>query len=81
MADSPLCKVCREPETVPHYLLTCRRYERQRIKLKTRLNKINITDINLITLLGGSQHSPKVKIQITKVVEDYLQDTGRLGSL
>ena len=81
MADSPLCEVCREQETVQHYLLTCRRYERQRIKLKTRLNKMNINDINHITLLGGSQHSPKVKIQITKVVEDYLQDTGRLGSL
>ena len=81
IADSPLCTTCREPETVTHYLLTCRRYERQRIKLKRRLNRLNITDIDHILLLGGSQHSLEEKVQITKAVEDFLQDTGRLGSL
>ena len=81
MAEDPLCQTCREPETIPHFFLTCRQYERQRIRLKTRLNRLNITDLNYITLLGGSQHSPEKKVLILKAVGDYLQDTGRLGSL
>ena len=54
---------------------------RERIRLKTRLNRLNITDLNYITLLGGSQHLPEKKDLILKAVGDYLQDTGRLGSL
>ena len=81
MTDDPLCEFCSEPENTLHFLLTCRRYERQRLKLKRRLNRLNITDLDYITLLGGSQHSSEEKLHIIKAVGDYLQETGRLGSL
>ena len=81
MADSPLCETCREPETVEHFLLKCRRYSYQRTRLETALNRLKITNPRISTLLGGGEHSPEEKVQITKAVGKFLKETGRLESL
>ena len=81
MADSPLCDTCREPETITHYLLSCRRYDNQRIRLNQALNRQRIFNPDICTLLGGGEYSPEVKVQIIKSVGNYIQETGRADSL
>jgi len=45
-----LCKKCRSPETVTHFLLQCPKYTYQRSKLKLATDKLHI-DFNLQSLL------------------------------
>lgn len=37
--DSPLCDHCREPETAPHYLLRCKKYDAARRGLSTKIGR------------------------------------------
>ncbi|KAJ7704951.1 hypothetical protein B0H17DRAFT_864088, partial [Mycena rosella] len=50
--DSSLCLACREPETVTHFLLTCRRFTGQRDVLRRALYADNRQPLNKRSLLG-----------------------------
>ncbi|KAJ6545690.1 hypothetical protein B0H19DRAFT_1267073 [Mycena capillaripes] len=43
LAPSPDCELCLVPETVPHYLLVCPRYRRERLNLIRRLGTARIS--------------------------------------
>ena len=45
--DSPDCAHCGVPETVDHYLLTCRRFTEQRARLRSKI-RCKLTVANLI---------------------------------
>ena len=65
---SPDCRRCREPETVRHYLLLCRRFEGPRHRLRRAVSELRLP-FNLPTLLSH----PKV---ITLLAE-YILATKR----
>ncbi|KAJ7242391.1 hypothetical protein B0H12DRAFT_1023719 [Mycena haematopus] len=50
--DSDLCQTCREPETVNHFLLTCRRFAQQRDTLRRPLFADGRQPLNKKSLLG-----------------------------
>ena len=80
MKDSNLCKECKVPETVEHFLLCCRMYAEERAKLVQRLRKSYIFDLNL-KILGGSQPHYKKKRAIFAALAAYLSASGRLDDL
>lgn len=49
VVDSPTCTHCREPESVAHFFLRCRRYTIQRHHLRLALADLDAT-LNLKTL-------------------------------
>jgi hypothetical protein len=66
--DSPNCTHCNVPETVTHYLLTCRRFIDQRHTLKNTLKR----KLSLINLIG---HKPPT----TQLLE-FINATSRFPS-
>ena len=40
---SPFCPTCKQTETTHHYIFKCKRYQKQRQKLKTKLNNNKLT--------------------------------------
>ncbi|KAJ7156482.1 hypothetical protein C8R43DRAFT_818576, partial [Mycena crocata] len=58
--DSALCSTCREPETVNHYLLTCRRFSRERDALRRALFADERQPLNKKTLLGTPKNRSKL---------------------
>ncbi|KAK7043510.1 hypothetical protein R3P38DRAFT_2510195, partial [Favolaschia claudopus] len=62
--DSPLCHTCGEPETVRHYLLTCRRFSTERDDLRRALHSSGRQKPDIKTLLGR----PKNKKHLLKFV-------------
>ncbi|KAJ7158599.1 hypothetical protein C8R46DRAFT_823595, partial [Mycena filopes] len=50
--DLSLCPVCREPETVNHFLLACRRFSGQRDVLRCALYAEGRQQLNKRSLLG-----------------------------
>ena len=63
--DSPLCAVCRVPESVSHYLLTCRRYLAPRHTLRLAVSG----PLSLRSTLGN----PKARTAVL----DFVEATGR----
>ena len=63
--DSPLCAVCRVPESVSHYLLTCRRYLAPRHTLRSAVSG----PLSLRSTLGN----PKARTAVL----DFVAATGR----
>lgn len=53
---SPLCALCRTPETVDHFILHCRRFTKERHVLRKTLKK----SLNLHMLLGKPKHVTKL---------------------
>ncbi|KAI0661447.1 hypothetical protein C8Q70DRAFT_898000, partial [Cubamyces menziesii] len=64
--DSPLCSHCGIPETVSHYLFTCRRYAPQRHRLRQAING----PLSLRSVLSSTD--------ARTAVLDYVAATGRL---
>jgi hypothetical protein len=56
LVDSGLCSTCHEPETVNHYLLTCRRFNQQRNALRHALFTEGRQPINKKTFLGKAKN-------------------------
>ncbi|KAK7012564.1 ribonuclease H-like domain-containing protein [Favolaschia claudopus] len=54
VTDSPLCLRCKQPETVSHYLLTCRRFLTARHTLRQSLKPS--TSFNLSSLLSNHKN-------------------------
>ncbi|KAJ6579106.1 hypothetical protein DFH09DRAFT_839226, partial [Mycena vulgaris] len=50
--DSGLCSACREPETVNHFLLSCRRFMQQRDVLRRALLDDDRQPLTKKSLLG-----------------------------
>ncbi|KAJ7117765.1 hypothetical protein C8R44DRAFT_626919 [Mycena epipterygia] len=50
--DSALCQCCREPETVNHYLLACRRFTAERDVLRRALFADERQPLSKKSLLG-----------------------------
>ena len=69
------------PETVTHYLMACRRFTEQRNKMKIALNKEGIHNIDVKTLLGGSQLTKDQQKSIKTHLETYIKESGRLYGL
>ena len=79
--DNPNCTRCQTPETIEHYLLTCRRYSLQRRKMITALNKEGIPNIDMKTLLGGAQ-IPAVQQQcVAAYLEAFIRETKRMNGM
>ena len=81
MADSDLCTTCNVIEDVPHFLMECRKYVWSRRKLKTNLARINVHQPDYRVLLGGGPYPSETQFKIAKLVEDFLEETGMIGSL
>lgn len=77
------CEECQVPETIEHYLLHCPRYLRQRILMSARLRfvNINITQLSIKLLLGGSAEYYKQRKQILKILIKFLKSTGRIKNM
>ena len=74
-----LCEVCGEVEDVEHYLIKCRKYVNERIKLQNTLKDIHIdlNDIEIGKLLGMQnfeKHNQKI-IQLSLI--EYILETNR----
>ena len=80
-SDTPLCQTCNTPETVDHYLLTCRRYAQNRRKLSNCLQEKGISSISKKILLGGGNYKPTEQKLITEAVGTYLKKTRRLNGM
>ncbi|KAJ7785056.1 hypothetical protein DFH07DRAFT_726646, partial [Mycena maculata] len=52
VVDSNLCPACHKPETVNHFLLTCRRFMGQHNALRCALYMDNWQPLNKRSLLG-----------------------------
>ncbi|KAJ7175235.1 hypothetical protein C8R43DRAFT_873266, partial [Mycena crocata] len=67
LAPSPDCPLCRVPETVPHFLLSCPRYQRERLALIMRIGTARLSLRRLLSV----QVDPKPVLA-------FVRDTGRL---
>ncbi|KAI0717736.1 hypothetical protein C8T65DRAFT_527287, partial [Cerioporus squamosus] len=65
--DSPLCSVCHVPETVTHYLFTCRRFVTARHALRQAIKG----PLNLRNTLGD--------VKARAAVLEYVDATGRFS--
>lgn len=83
MSDSEECDECGVPETIEHYLLYCHKYMRQRFLFSARLRfiDINIIDLNLKLVLGGSIEHHKNRNKIINVLTKFLQSTDKVDNL
>ena len=77
-ADSPLCNRCSTPESIEHYLMTCRRFEQERRKLFLSIRNAGIQNISVKTVLGGDSLSQQEQNHIAAALETYLKASGRL---
>ncbi|KAJ7658736.1 hypothetical protein DFH06DRAFT_990138, partial [Mycena polygramma] len=68
--DSPLCQMCQTPETVGHFLLSCRRFCPERDILRRKLFADGRQPLSKKTLLGKAKNR-------TALLE-YVHATGRL---
>lgn len=79
---SPLCSECYVQETVPHILLSCTKFNRQRSTLRMSLNEL--WDQGLKPLLGDAilcNLSPEQNGLIFSALRKFLHDSGLLHSL
>ena len=81
MGNDPNCPNCLVPEDVNHFLLDCSQYTNERDVLKRELASLNISDINLCTILGGGQYVEEKQRKIIEATCKYLTATGRLEQL
>ncbi|KAJ7202248.1 hypothetical protein B0H12DRAFT_994680, partial [Mycena haematopus] len=68
--NSALCQTCQEPETVNHFLLSCRRFRTQRDTLRRALFVDGRQSLTKRTLLG--------KVKNRSRLLEYIRATGRL---
>ncbi|KAJ7182754.1 hypothetical protein C8R43DRAFT_818761, partial [Mycena crocata] len=67
LAPSPDCPLCLVPETVPHFLLSCPRFRRERLTLIMRLGTARLSLHRLLS----AKSDPRP-------VLSFVRDTGRL---
>ncbi|KAJ6614771.1 hypothetical protein B0H10DRAFT_1723276, partial [Mycena sp. CBHHK59/15] len=63
--DSGLCQTCREPETVNHFLFTCRRFCYQRGVLRRALFNDERQPLNKRTVLGKPKNRSALLAYVT----------------
>lgn len=68
--DSPDCERCAHRETVHHYILQCRRYDRQRRILERTVGHTNMSLASLLTTR-----------KLLPALMQYVNDTKRLHSV
>ena len=66
IGNTNLCDTCQTPETIEHFLLECNKYQAPRNAMINKLQQMNITNVTLKTLLGGSNHNNHIKRHIIK---------------
>ena len=76
-----LCDQCQLPETVEHYILHCTKYDQYRKQMTDNLEQIQINQIDLKLLLGGSPHTKTKKKKIIQVLIQYIKNSGKLNEL
>ena len=62
-------------------MMHCQRYTLARQKLKQDLQKLNVQNFDSRTLLRGSGHAAKTKIQIARAIIRFLTATNRINEL
>ena len=77
-AENPNCNRCQVPETVEHFLMSCRRFTRERQNLFTALRIKGIHNISMTTILGGDQLTPSQQAWIASALELFLRQSGRM---
>ena len=71
-------KLIKYEETIEHYLLYCSKYKEERIKLKTNINKIIQTKLNIQLLLTGYPVKDYNKrLEIIKHTISFIKETKR----
>ena len=81
MRDTAMCPVCRQEDSVSHFILVCNRYRNARLKLRRSLEKQHI-EWSLKNILGfGEYKSKRERSLIMKALAHYVTETGRLSEL
>ena len=75
------CSECKTVESVEHYLLKCKKYNRERETLKRELDKKGITDINIKILLEGGNYGRMKNLKILDITKNYVKTTTRIDEL
>jgi ribonuclease HI len=81
MADHPMCLHCGVEDTIEHFLLSCRRFSRERQSLISSARALGILRPSVRVLLGGGNFRRNVQHAIIKATVAYLTQTNRLASL
>jgi ribonuclease HI len=67
LGPSPDCALCLVPETVPHFLLSCPAYRRQRLRLILRLGTARLT----LRLLLSAKSQPRPVLDFVRETERF----------
>ncbi|KAJ7923360.1 hypothetical protein B0H13DRAFT_2316551 [Mycena leptocephala] len=67
LGPSPNCCLCLVPETVPHFLLACPAYRRQRLRLIMRLGTARLS----LRLLLSTKSQPKPVLDFVRETERF----------
>jgi len=79
MSDSQFCE-CGEVESVEHFIMNCRLYQRPRATLFAALNHLHV-EIALKNILGGGKYPSHIQHKVVNAVAQFLFDTGRMSDL
>ena len=79
VADDPTCICGYRSENCKHYLLHCPLYQRERTVRDNKLSHLEfLSAVNLDILLFGSEdYTVEQNLEITKIVQKFINDTGR----
>ena len=80
-SDASACS-CGSRETVSHFLLSCRKYSRQRTTLRAKLRQIlnRRRPLSLKLLLGNPLNLPRVvHLRVTRAVCEFISASGRFS--
>ena len=82
LTNSPNCRYCNIPETIEHFILYCHRHYTARCILKRYVGAlIGTRNINVNTLLGGSNTDLESKQKIAQALIKFLIATKRIQDL
>ena len=81
MSTEEECSECKTVESVEHYLLKCKKYNREREILKRELDKEGVTDTNIKILLGGGNYNRRKNLKILDITKKYVKATNRIDEL
>uniref|UniRef100_A0A2P2I2N0 Pol-like protein n=2 Tax=Hirondellea gigas TaxID=1518452 RepID=A0A2P2I2N0_9CRUS len=81
MRDSNTCQNCNETETIEHFLMVCPAYRTQRQRMLNKLRNLNVENITMKLMLGGSDASRAHNKKYVRITAEFIRDSGRLDEL
>ena len=74
--DSPLCEICRTPETIEHFLLNCPKYDVFRRRLRATFSD-GPWDFTLGNVLCFGDYPTSTLLKQLDALSTFLMETGR----